>query len=62
VDKFLATTLIRLEQLKRDRADDAMRFPKADPFEHGTQVGTWAGLENAIQLINAIYADGDDET
>ncbi len=35
----------------------SVRFPKAEPFEHGVQVGIYSGLEQALNRIDEILQD-----
>lgn len=38
-------------------AEDSMMFPKADPFEHGVQVGKYQGMRMAMDLVEDIIRD-----
>ena len=44
-----------------NRAETAMRYPKSEPFEHGTQVGVWQGLDLAQQIIESVLNDREEE-
>jgi hypothetical protein len=37
-----------------------MEFPKADPFEHGVQVGIYSGLLDALSIIDAVLSKDEE--
>lgn len=57
MDRVTHKALVKLREELLEQAEAAMRFPKKDPFEHGTQVGFWQGLEAATQIIEAALKD-----
>ena len=40
---------------------DAMKFPKSDPFNHGTQVGNYQGLSLALDILEKLLRDNYDK-
>lgn len=42
-------------------AEDAMQFPRHEPFEHGVQVGTYQGLRLSLEILESILRDVTDE-
>jgi hypothetical protein len=59
-DPTVARFIVEARQALAQIAENAMRFPKADPFEHGSQVGRYQGLDFALEIMNDILR-GDDE-
>lgn len=50
-----------LEQEKQILAHSALKTPATDMFLHGKNVGYYAGLQKALEIINNLYRD-DEET
>ncbi|CAB4167385.1 hypothetical protein UFOVP868_17 [uncultured Caudovirales phage] len=50
-----------LEQEKQNFAHSALKSPATDMFLHGKNVGYYAGLQKALDIINNLYRD-DEET
>ena len=44
-----------------DIAESAMMTPRAEPFAHGMQVGTYQGLQQALETLNSILRDDYDK-
>jgi len=59
VDRITSAFLLRVEKEKADRSEDAMRYPREGAFEHGVQVGTWQGLDLAVQLMKVVLEEDD---
>ena len=38
-------------------AEEAMMFPKADPFGHGVQVGKYQGLLEAVNVLEELISE-----
>lgn len=59
------TTLLFIQSVKsvqESRASASMMLPKADPFEHGVQVGVWQGLQLALSILDEIHnAENESE-
>lgn len=36
-------------------------FPKSEPFEHGVQVGTYRGIQKALERIETVLNDIAEE-
>jgi hypothetical protein len=50
----IITTLRSEKQVFLEAVGD---FPKSDPFEHGVQVGKYAGLRAALEIIDSVLKD-----
>lgn len=57
VSKIIGAIQIKVREQLQSLGD----FPKADPFEHGVQVGTYQGLDRAISVIEQVLTDVDEE-
>ena len=51
--------MVQLKQRMQEWAESSMTQPKADPFEHGKQVGTYVGLQIAVAEIQNALSAGD---
>ncbi len=61
MDKTLHNFQVKLRQEILDLADGNNRFPKAKPFEHGTQIGEWRGLNRALELLLQVINEEVEE-
>lgn len=52
MEKIISALLDR----QRDLAVSALQNPKRDPFDHGTEAGMYAGIQFALDTIEAISA------
>lgn len=54
-----------IQALSADMQDELQAlgdYPKADPFEHGLQVGTYRGIKKALDCVSAVLNDiAEDE-
>lgn len=55
--QVVAQLMAALSEQQRELAEAAMLHPKPDPFEHGTTVGRWQGLKDALDTVHAILRD-----
>lgn len=51
MDSAVFKVLQKLKEQSTTQLKGLGDFPKADPFEHGVQVGTYRGLEQAISIL-----------
>jgi hypothetical protein len=49
-----------LEQEKQNLAHSALKTPASDMFLHGKNVGLYAGLHKALEIINNLYHDREE--
>ena len=49
-----------LEQEKQNLAHSALRTPATDIFLHGKNVGLYAGLHKALEIINNLSHDREE--
>lgn len=56
-----AKLLERLALKRQELAEAGMKYPKAQPFEHGQQVGEWQGIGTAIEIIREMIRDEDED-
>ena len=54
---LLHKVVSKLEETQLELARTSMQFPKAEPFDHGVQVGKYQGLQLALELIDNILRD-----
>lgn len=57
VPKYMA----KVQEEMRILSEDAMIYPKSDPFEHGVMVGRYQGMREALQLMIVALKDQDGE-
>ena len=50
-----------LQKALSEVAHASCAMPKADPFEHGVQVGVYRGLQAAIQRLEALIEDAAEK-
>ena len=60
-DPIVGRFIGNVKRALAEHAEDSMKFPKADAFEHGRQIGVYAGLELALQHLNDIINDLNKE-
>lgn len=56
-DQVIGRFIGAAKDKQRDLAEIAMKFPKADPFGHGVQVGQWQGIEFALDILDNLLRD-----
>jgi hypothetical protein len=56
---MLEQLIRRLELLQLEIASEAMKQPAKDPFDHGLQVGRYAGLELAKAELRSLLEEAD---
>jgi len=49
-----------LEQEKQNLAHSALKTPATDILLHGKNVGLYAGLHRALEIINNLYHDREE--
>lgn len=57
ITRFIGEAKDSLNQI----ANDSMKYPKADPFEHGIQAGKYQGLLFALEILEDILRDNFDK-
>lgn len=57
----LLRIIARLKQDMADHAQAAMLQPKPDPYFHGQQVGTYHGVLHALNVIDEIMAEDNEQ-
>lgn len=60
-DRLLSDYIGRLRADMDEQAHGSCRFPKADPFEHGVQVGKYQGMEGALKLLTSLIEEQDQQ-
>ena len=56
----VAVAIHKLREAQNKYAQEAMQFPKAEPFEHGRQVGRYEGYQVALDLLyDVLSADAE---
>lgn len=60
-DPFLAQFIGVLKDKLNDLAHGAMDVPCKDPFEHGVFVGTYRGVQEALQLLENTIEEEDEK-
>lgn len=53
--------MVEAKQALAKMAEESMRYPKSDPFEHGVQCGKWQGVEFALGMLDDILRDKHEE-
>jgi hypothetical protein len=61
MSKDVVKIMAGLREARQKFAEAAMEYPKADPFEHGVQVGTHRGLGVALDFIDAVLRDEQED-
>jgi hypothetical protein len=57
----IVKAMVGLREARQKYAEAAMDYPKADPFDHGIQVGNYRGLGVAIEFLDALIRDAQEE-
>ena len=60
-DKIIERYVGEVKRALADNAEGSMMFPKAEPFDHGVQVGKYQGLNFALELLQGVLRDDDDK-
>jgi hypothetical protein len=60
MDKVSHTFIVKVKQELDVLAHDGMLLSQKDTFEHGVSVGTYQGLNLALQILDAILRDSDN--
>ena len=50
-DRLIGNIIKGIKEQQSDISRGGMLYPKSEPFEHGVQVGTYQGLEIALQVL-----------
>lgn len=58
---MLEVLIRRLELVQLQIAHEAMKQPAKDPFDHGSQIGKYAGVTLAIQEIRSLLEEADEK-
>lgn len=58
-DRLIGKIIMDLKSALDKQAHDSMTFAHGEPFQHGTQVGVYQGLLQALDVINAVLEDAD---
>lgn len=56
-DSIVGRYITEVKDALTEMATDSMKFPKADPFEHGVQCGRHQGLEFALEILEDVMRD-----
>ena len=56
-DQVIQRFIGEVKQTLSQHAEDSMEFPKAEPFEHGLQVGKYQGIQYALNILEVIMRD-----
>ena len=57
MDRTVLDIITALRSEKQVFLEAVGDFPRADPFEHGVQVGKYAGLKLALDVIDSVLKD-----
>mgnify|MGYP003338444031 CR=1 FL=1 len=57
MDKTINQIIGALQSRIRDQLQSLGDFPKAEQFDHGVQVGTYQGLQAAMDAIEQVLSD-----
>ncbi len=57
MDRTVSAIIGAIQMRVRENLDGLGNFPKAEPFEHGVQVGTYRGLQEALSVIEKVLMD-----
>ena len=60
-DRDIVRFIGEVKKAKEEQAHSAMAFPKAEPFDHGVQVGVYQGLGQALEIKDAILRDIEEK-
>ena len=61
MDKTVSKIIGAIQMRVREQLQGLGDYPKSEPFEHGIQVGTYNGLQAAIQAIEQVLSDEETE-
>lgn len=61
MDPIIGRFIGEVKKTLAETAEDSMMYPKADPFGHGAQVGTYQGLRFSLDILESILRDISDE-
>lgn len=56
-DQLTSRFIGEAKQALAEIAEDAMLFPKSEPFGHGEQVGKYQGLKFALEILEDLMRD-----
>jgi hypothetical protein len=59
-DRIIGDILRNIKGKLDEQAHGSMEFPKAEPFEHGVQVGIYSGLLDALSIIDAVLSKDEE--
>jgi hypothetical protein len=57
MEKTVAAIIGAIQAGTREHLQALGDYPKAEPFEHGIAVGTYRGLDLAIQIVEKVLND-----
>jgi hypothetical protein len=57
MDKLLHALRVQLLAKQDELAESAMLMPRAEPFEHGVQVGTYQGIQLALEALESLVEE-----
>lgn len=61
MDPTLGKFIGEVKKTLAETAEDSMMFPKGDSFEHGVQVGKYQGLRNALEILESVMRDQQEQ-
>ncbi len=60
-DPVIVKFIVEGRKSLSELAEDAMMYPKSDPFEHGVQTGKYQGIRFALELLESILRETADK-
>lgn len=60
-DASIVRAIIKCKDTMAEHAEAAMLFPKSDPYQHGSQVGCYHGMQKAVEILESILRDDNEK-
>lgn len=57
MDKTISAIIGTLKDAESEQLQSLGKLPKADPFEHGVEVGIYRGLQKALERLEYVLKD-----
>lgn len=61
MDKTISKIIGAVQLRVREQLQGLGDYPKTEPFEHGVQVGNYQGLQAALDVIEKVLSDEENE-